>query len=334
MSVALLSYLEPLQPYLQQKGVSELCINNAGEVWLEKAGRFTRHLAPELHEEHLRQLANLIAEDNHKDLSETKPLLSATLPGGERCQFVLPPACDRGQFICSIRKQAVLDLTLDDWEARGAFLHVKKMRNQKIHAVHEAIRNYYQDGRWKDLIQLAVTAKLNIIISGGTSTAKTSFLNSCLKAVPIHERLITIEGVRETTITLPNKVHLLANEDDGEEDLRTASILDLLKVCLRLRPDRIFVSELRGREAYPFLRACISGHPGSLTTLHADSIDHALTQLCFMLSEAPELQRATDARLRGMISSSIHLVIQMARLDDGVRVVEDIRLFGGSDAVV
>ena len=96
MSVALLSYLEPLQPYLQQEGVSEVCINNAGEVWHEKAGRFTRHLATELNEKHLRQLANLIAEDNHKDLSEMKPLLSATLPGGERCQFVLPPACDRG----------------------------------------------------------------------------------------------------------------------------------------------------------------------------------------------------------------------------------------------
>ncbi len=331
MSVALLAYLEPLQPYLKQEGVSELCINNPGELWLEKAGRFTLHQAPELTEKHLRQLANLIAEDNHKDLSETKPLLSATLPGGERCQFVLPPACDKGQFVCSIRKQAVLDLTLDDWAQRGAFMHVKKVRHQKIHEVHAAIRTCYEEGRWKDLIQLAVKAKLNIIISGGTSTAKTSFLNSCLKAIPQHERLITIEGVRETTIMLPNKVHLLANED--EEDARTASILDLLKVCLRLRPDRIFVSEIRGREAYPFLRACISGHPGSLTTLHADSIDHALAQLCFMLSEAPELQHADEARLRSMIRSSVNIVIQMARLDDGSRVIEDICLYGVHDAV-
>lgn len=332
MSVALLAYLEPLQPYLKQEGVSELCINNPGVLWLEKAGRFTRHLTPELTEKHLRQLANLIAEDNHKDLSETKPLLSATLPGGERCQFVLPPACEKGQFVCSIRKQAVLDLTLDDWEQRGAFRHVKQVHHQQIHEVHAAIRTCYVEGRWKDLIQLAVKAKLNIIISGGTSTAKTSFLNSCLKAIPQHERLITIEGVRETTITLPNKVHLLANED--EEDARTASILDLLKVCLRLRPDRIFVSEIRGREAYPFLRACISGHPGSLTTLHADSIEHALAQLCFMLSEAPELQHADEARLRSMISSSVNIVIQMARLDDGNRVIEDICLYGVHDAVV
>ena len=331
MSIALLSYLKPLQPYLNQEGVSELCINKPEEVWLEKAGRFTRHDVPELTENHLRQLAHLIAENNHKDLSATKPLLSATLPHGERCQFVLPPACDKEQLICAIRKQSMVDMTLDDWEARGAFAQVKKIGHQNKHYLDASIRTCYQEGRWKDLIELAVNAKLNIIISGGTSTAKTSFLNSCLKAIPQHERLITIEGVREARITLPNKVHLLANEDD---DARTTSMLDLLKACLRLRPDRIFVSEIRGREAYPFLRACISGHPGSLTTLHADSIEHALMQLCFMLSEAPELQRADEARLRSIINSSVNLIIQMTRLDDGERVIEDICLHGVSDALV
>ena len=178
---------------------------------------------------------------------------------------------------------------------------------------------------------MAIKAKLNIIISGGTSTAKTSLLNACLKAIPKHERLITIEGVREVTIPLPNKVHLLANED--EEHALTASILDLLKACLRLRPDRIFVSELRGREAYPFLRACISGHPGSLTTLHADSIEHALEQLCFMLSESPELQHADELRLKKIINGTVNMVIQMARRDDGSRVIEDIYLSGAHDAL-
>ena len=332
MSVALRAYLKPLQPFLNEAGVSEICVNNPGEVWLEKAGQFVKHAAAELTERYLRQLAFLVAEDNHKDISETKPLLSATLPGGERCQFVLPPACEKGLVICAIRKQSVMDLTLDDWEARGAFAHVKKRRHTTITDRNARLRALYEQGDWKALVELAVKSKLNIIISGATSTAKTSLLNSCLKAIPQHERLITIEGVRETRITLPNKVHLLANEDeDGRAS--SASILDLLKVCLRLRPDRIFVSEIRAREAYPFLRACISGHPGSLTTMHADSIAHAVEQLCFMLSEAPELQHADVSRLRQMIRSSVDLVIQMTRHDDGNRVIDDIFLYGENDAL-
>jgi type IV secretion system protein VirB11 len=331
MSIALMAYLKPLSPYLNDASVSEICVNNPGEIWLEKSGRFTCHAVPDLTQDHLRQLAGLVAEDNCKDLSDTKPLLSATLPAGERCQFVLPPACEKGRVICAIRKQSVLNLTLDDWETRGAFAHVKKSRAQAVHDLRARLNVLYKADRWKELIQLAVESKLNIIISGGTSTAKTSFLNSCLQAIPEHERLVTIEGVREVVITLPNKVHLLANED--EDHTLTASVLDLLKVSLRLRPDRIFVSELRAREAYPFLRACISGHPGSLTTLHADSIPHALEQLCFMLSEAPELQQAPVSRLREIIRSSVNMVIQMARLDDGNRVIDDICLYGDTHAV-
>lgn len=332
MSIALQTYLKPFQPYLARASVSELCINSPGELWLEEKGRFTRFDAPELTEKRLHQLAQLIAEHNNKDLSETKPLLSATLPTGERAQFVLPPACDRGQFICSIRKPSVLNLTLDDWEAMGAFNTVKKDAVARKKKQAQAIQTLYQQGRWNALIQLAIEAKYNIIICGGTSTAKTTFLNSCLKKIPIHERLITIEGVREVEVHLPNKVHLLANEDESSPT--SATMLDLLVTSLRLRPDRIFVSELRAREAYPFLRACISGHPGSLSTLHADSIEHALEQLCFMLGEAPELNHASEAKLQRVIKSAVNMVIQMARDEHGNRIIEDISLLGDEYALV
>jgi type IV secretion system protein VirB11 len=329
MSIALNNYLKPLVPFLKKPGVSEICVNTPGVVWVEEKGHFTRHDVPELTENRLIQLAHLIAEDNNKDLSETKPLLSASLTDGERCQFVLPPACEKGHIVCAIRKPSVLNLDLNGWETLGAFNTIKH-GSEKRKKTDEAIKQCYQEGRWKALIALAIEAKYNIIISGGTSTAKTSFLNACLKSIPNKERVITIEGVREVQLNLPNKVHLLANED--EESPLNATILDLLKVCLRLRPDRIFVSELRGKEAYPFLRACISGHPGSLTTLHADSIDNALEQLSFMLSEAPELQHADDDKLRRIIRSSVQMIIQMTRTEEGDRVVEDIALLGANDA--
>ncbi|KTD32202.1 hypothetical protein Lnau_3113 [Legionella nautarum] len=329
MSLALENYLSPLYPYLHQNQVSELCINKPGELWLEEQGKFSLVRLEALTERWLLTLAELIAEFNNKSLSETKPLLSATLPQGERCQIVLPPACEKGQFVYSIRKPSILSLTLADWEKKGAFDKVKHhfiAREAKIKATLQQLANQKQ---WKTLLSFAVRSKLNVIISGGTSSAKTTLLNSCLKEIDVQERLVTIEGVREVKTTLPNCVHLLANEDNDEG--HSASMLDLLKVSFRLRPDRIFLSELRSHEAYPFLRACISGHPGSLTTLHADSIASAKEQLCFMLSESPSLQGASVNRLKQLIRTAIHVVVQMRRDEEGVRLIEDIDIGGVID---
>lgn len=328
MSIALTAYMKPLQPFLKRANVSEICINKPGELWLEESGQFSLEIVPELTENRLRLLADLVAEDNHKNLSESKPLLSATLPNGERCQFVLPPACEKGQFICSIRKPGIAELDLSDWEKRGAFAQVKERRLERRSELATHLKQLVNAKHWKELLAFAVRSKLNIIISGGTSTAKTTMLNSCLKEVALHERLITIEGVREVKTNLPNAVHLLANEDD--DNPLSASMLDLLKVCFRLRPDRIFLSELRAREAYPYLRACMSGHPGSLTTLHADSIASAKEQLCFMLRESPELASANEARLSSLIKASVQVFVQMARADDGVRLIDDIEVAGVS----
>ncbi|STX39290.1 P-type DNA transfer ATPase VirB11 [Legionella feeleii] len=326
MSLALKSYLQPLQPFLDHPEIAEICINKPKEVWVELKGRFTCSLIPALTESHLLLLADLIAEYNHKQLSETKPLLSATLPRGERCQLVLPPACAKDQFVCAIRKPTVADLTLADWEKRGAFEAIGENRRNRLNKSYLKLQRLIEEGRYKEMLSFAVRAKLTILISGGTSTAKTTLLNSCLKEIDPHERLITIEGVREVQTAAANCVHLLANED--EEQGKGASMLDLLKVAFRLRPERIFLSELRAREAYPFLRACLSGHPGSLTTLHADSILSAKEQLKFMLREAPELNGVSEARLQTLIRSSVQVIVQMGRRDNGVRVIEDIELQG------
>ena len=328
MSIALDAYLKPLLVFLDNPNISELCINKPGEVWIEESGRFLNVKAPQLTENMLCMLIDLIAENNNKNMSQNKPLLSATLPTGERCQFVLPPACEKGQLVCSIRKPSSLNLTLDDWEKKGAFAQVKTKTQERKHGINKTLIQLMQESRWKEALAFAVRAKLNIIIAGGTSTAKTTLLNSCLKEIAPHERLITIEGVREVKTDLANCVHLLANED--EDGPLSASMLDLLKVCFRLRPDRIFLSELRSKEAYPFLRACISGHPGSLTTLHADSIHSAKEQLCFMLSESPELNNAPEGRLRSLISSSVQLIVQMTREEDGTRLIADMELEGAA----
>lgn len=319
MSEALYHYMAPLKKYLDMDGIAEICINRPGEVWVEQKGDFIRFTDDELTEVNLRLFADLVAEYNEKELSIDKPLLGATLPNGERVQFVLNPGCEKGQFICAIRKPNVMDFTLNDWQNMGAFDRVKQKKDKEGKQTR-VLSQLYKEGRWLDFIHQAVQYKQNILISGGTSSAKTTFLNTILKSIGDNERIITIEDAREVKPPQANCAHLLSNGNSPSH----ISMLDLLKATLRLRPDRIFLSEIRGAEAYPFLRASISGHPGSLTTLHADDVESAKEQLMFMLSEATELAHASEARLKSIIYQSVDVIIQMNKAEGGLRVLDDV----------
>lgn len=319
MSEALYHYMATLKKYLDMDGIAEICINKPGELWVEHKGTFKQFKDDALTETSLRLFAELVAEYNEKELSLDKPLLGATLPKGERVQFVLNPGCEKGQFICAIRKPNVMDFTLADWQKMGAFNHVKKKKNTQSKQ-RKILSQLYKAKSWMEFIHQAVQFKQNILISGGTSSAKTTFLNTVLKSIGENERIITIEDAREVKPLQPNCAHLLSNGNSPSH----ISMLDLLKATLRLRPDRIFLSEIRGAEAYPFLRASISGHPGSLTTLHADNVESAKEQLMFMLSEAPELSHASEARLKSIISQSVDVIIQMNKAEGGLRILEDV----------
>jgi type IV secretion system protein VirB11 len=322
MTRALDLFLKPLNHYLNDNEVSEIVMNRECELFVEKRGAFDCHHEPLLNKERVTQLAQLIAEYNNKTISQTNPLLSATLPSGARCQFVLPPACDLNQIIFSIRKPSTHEIELKDWFKNGL------LKKDKKNDFYKELGELKEKGDYGLLMETAILGKCNMIISGGTSTAKTTFLNTCLKKIPLHERIITIEDVRETQTPHPNVAHLLATDnDDPNLNSHKTSMLDLLKASLRLRPDRIFLAELRGNQAYPFLRAAISGHPGSMTTLHADTIEHAKTQLKFMLAESKELQYASNERLIELIDSSIDIIVQMDRAGSS-RAPSDIYIKG------
>lgn len=297
---ALERHLDPLTPFLQMDGVTEICINRPREVFVEREGRFISHSVPELEYGFLETLAGLIAEFNHKDFPA--PLLAGSLPGGERVQLVMNPGCESGCIVCSIRRQQLKDMALDDYERLGALSGLnggKKSSDEKLKAI-------YQKQDFLEFIRESVRARKNILISGGTGTGKTTFLNACLKCIPEQERIITVEDTREVRTAQPNAVHLLFNEDDER-----ITALKMFKMCLRLRPDRIFLSELRGAEVWPYLRAANSGHPGSLSTVHADSPEGAFTQLVFMMQQAGST--SNEEQIRDYIKSIIHIVIQLKR---------------------
>jgi type IV secretion system protein VirB11 len=318
-SVYLRTYLAPLAPMLERADVTDIFINTPGEIWAETInGTLEHHELSELDETTLWRLARQIASVSHQGISREHPLLSATLPGGERVQIVAPPAT-RGPLALAVRKHVVADLTLDDYDKNGAFGATRTDGSSDAEAVNAELRALLDAGRTADFIRLAVRERKNIIVSGGTSTGKTTFLNALLKEIPLRERLILIEDAPEVQLTHPNAIGLVAvRGETGEAKVTTD---DLVQASLRLRPDRIILGELRGREAASFLRAVNTGHPGSITTLHADSPRGAVDQLTLLVLQAGlNLGRA---EISEYVRAVVDVFIQLSRRD-GRRIVSQV----------
>jgi len=305
---ALETYLLPLKTLFAEDGVAEISINTPGEAWVEKRGDMFRADLPEFDFEHLKGLARLVAQSTEQKISEELPLLSATLPNGFRIQVVFPPAAEPGKVVMSIRKGSTLNWNLDDYEEMGAFSHTATEEVEDPH--DQALCEMLDKNEIKQFLINSIVWKKNIIISGGTSTGKTTFTNACLKSIPEEERLITAEDAREVILDQhPNKVHLLASK--GGQGRAKVTTQDLIEACLRLRPDRIIVGELRGTEAFSFLRAINTGHPGSISTLHADTPAMAMEQLKLMVMQAG--LGMPPAEVKQYISEVIDIVVQLKR---------------------
>jgi type IV secretion system protein VirB11 len=316
---ALDTYLIPLKRFFDLPGVSEISINQPGEIWMEIGGDMTRETVPELNLEHLKSLARLVAQSTEQKISEETPLLSATLPEGYRIQVVFPPACEASTIAMSIRKQTILNLDLEQYEAIGAFQNTIVSKQDNL--IDKKLRALLNAGAVKEFIIQAILAKKNIIISGGTSTGKTTFLNAALKVIPPTERILTCEDAREVMIThLPNRVHLLASR--GGQGRAQVTMQDLIEATLRLRPDRIILGELRGKEAFTFLRAVNTGHPGSISTLHADTPTLAIEQLSLMVTQAG--LGITHEQIKDYVQTVINVIIQLKRGPRGMRYVSEI----------
>lgn len=282
--VYLRSYLAPLALMLERPDVTDIFVNRPGEVWVETIeGGLEMHEAPSLDETTLWRLARQIASLSNQGVSREHPLLSATLPGGERIQIIAPPAT-RGPLAMAVRKQVVADLRLADYETSGAFANLRLNGASDADELDARLSALLDEGRTVEFLQSAVRNRKNIIVSGGTSTGKTTFLNALLKEVPMEERLILIEDTPEIQMGHPNGLGLLAVRGElGEAQVTTN---DLVQASLRMRPDRIILGELRGPEAASFLRAVNTGHPGSITTVHADSPRGAVDQLSLLVMQS------------------------------------------------
>ncbi|MDB5673020.1 MAG: P-type transfer ATPase VirB11 [Sphingomonas bacterium] len=319
--VYLHSYLAPLAAVLKRGDVTDVYVNRPGEYWVETTtGQIERHDAPGLNETTLDRLARQIAALSHQGISREHPLLSATLPDGARVQIVAPPAT-RGPLAIAIRKHVSSDLALDDYVASGAFAETRRGTPGERSAVDIDLANKLDAGDIAGMLATAVRARKNILVSGGTSTGKTTFLNALMREIPAEERLILIEDTPELRLRHDNAVGLLAARSALGEAQVSAD--DLLAASLRMRPDRIIVGELRGPEAYTFLRAVNTGHPGSMTTVHADSAERAIDQITLLVLQTGTRLGRDD--VHHYVRSTVDVFVQLAR-SGGRRHVSEVLL--------
>lgn len=315
--IYLRSYLAPLTGMLARPDVTDIYVNRPGEVWVETlGGGIERHDAPTLEASALERLSRQIAALSHQGISREHPLLSASLPDGARVQIVAPPAT-RGPMAIAIRKHISSDLTLSDYVAAGAFATTTH-RAAKHNETDLQLARMLDAGDIAGMLATAVRARKNILVSGGTSTGKTTFLNALIREIPPEERLILIEDTPELHQHHDNLVGLLAVR--GALGEARVSATDLLAASLRMRPDRIILGELRGEEAYAFLRAINTGHPGSMTSVHADSAKKAIEQIVLLVLQAGTQLGRDD--VRHYVASTVDVFVHLARSGGQRRITE------------
>ena len=322
-NVYLNSYLAPFAEWLTAGDVTEILVNRPQEIWVERIGaeEMERHVAPAIDAQLLERLAQQVARISHQGINRESPLLAATLPGGARIQIILPPAT-RGSVAIAIRKHVLHDLTVDGYLEQCRKLSLYGVEG-KAASSQMSLSTLLQQGDVSGFLKAAVAARKTILLSGGTSSGKTTLLNALLKEIPASERVIAIEDTPEIKLGRDNAVGLVAvSGDQGEARV---TIEELMRASLRMRPDRLIVGELRGAETVTFLRAINTGHPGSISTIHASTTQGAFEQLALMCMQA-DLGLGRNETIE-YARSMIDIIIQLDR-KNGQRSIADIQFKG------
>lgn len=328
--IAVRNYLAPLQKHFAGTGATEMWINQPGELILEVEGEVRYITEPSMTFEALEAFAQAvaIASPQQQQVGIERPLLSATLPDGERIQIVMPPAVEPGRVSMSIRIPSEKIIPLDDYEAQGAFAKYawprppglkasgdeaqKRKRLATLSADDSTLAELLVDHQLKAFLIAAVKAKKNIAVVGDTGSGKTTLMKSMCQFIPTAERLVTIEDVRE--LMLPkhnNRVHLLYTK--GRADVVTVTPAELIAACMRMAPSRVLLAELRGGEAWDFLKLLTTGHSGSITSWHAESCALSFERFMFMAKENREAASLTRSELKALALLTLDIVIHVTR---------------------
>jgi type IV secretion system protein VirB11 len=300
--------LRALRPLLGNPDITEVCINRPGEAFVETRSGWHCEVLRFADFDWCRRLARLIANSTRQRVDETSPLLSASLSSGERVQIVLPPATTAATVAITIRRPSDEAWSVEDLARRGVFRRTQRAGDVLDDAERELLR--LLDTRdYIAFMQLAVRCRKNILVSGPTGSGKTTWTKALIREIPPEERLITIEDAKELVLDRhPNHVRLFYSKDD--QGLARTSPKQLLECCLRMKPDRILLAELRSEEAFDYLRNVNSGHPGSITSVHATSAELAFEQLVLLVKQSPGGRELARQDIKSLLYLLVDVVIQ------------------------
>lgn len=303
--------LTPLRRWMEDRTITEICINRPCEVFTEADSVWSRHEVPGLTLEVLGSLATAIARYASNDIQDTTPVLSALMPEGERVQIVRPPACEQGTISVTIRKPSHQIRTLADYEKQGFFKHIRPPADALTSQERELMQ-LKEAGNYMGFLKRAVELEKVIVVAGETGSGKTTFMKGLMQEIPKSQRIITIEDVPELFLpNHPNHVHLFYPSEAKEEENAMVTAASLLKSCLRMKPNRILLAELRAGETFDFVNICASGHGGSITSCHAGSCELTFERLALMVLQNRQGRQLPYDVIRRLLYLVVDVVIHI-----------------------
>lgn len=306
---------KPLSHLLKNSSISEILVNRPEEIWVEEHGGLRRIEDKNISHFFLKNLFQVIANSNKQVLNDRLPLLSGNLFDGTRVQLVIPPASQN--LAMSIRRKTTTNISLADLP--DEFFKIKKTNKRED---NQTLMDLYKKGQWREFIAQSVRLKKNIVVSGGTSSGKTTFLNALIKQIKSDERIITMEDTKELEIQHPNHLSLFAKKGSGSS-VSNINMQDLVQASLRLRPDRIIMGEVRGKEILDFISAASTGHEGSMISLHADCPQRAFLRMkqMYKLNNVPSM---TDENILEEIHDVVDVIVQLQKDPERGRCIKSI----------
>ncbi|NDJ28065.1 P-type DNA transfer ATPase VirB11 [Campylobacter sp. MIT 12-8780] len=311
MSISLQKYSSSyFGKYLANPLINEICYNGENKIWFENANGIWESEDTNLNFEGAKAFAAAAASYKEDQIDKARPILSCILVNGERVQIVMPPATKKERISITIRKPSQRRFTIDDHEKSGLFENVEHKDNNAISPKDKELLELYNKGDYKNFIAKAVGFGKNVVICGETGSGKTTFMKSLIDFIPVDERIITIEDVEEIKFyEHKNFVQLFYPSEAKSVDFLNSATL--LKSCLRMKPDRILLAELRGAETYDFINVLSSGHGGSITSCHAGSSKDAFKRLAMMILQNPQGQCVPFDIIQKMLTDLIDVIVHI-----------------------
>lgn len=313
--------LAPIAPALANTNVTEIVINRPGEIGIESRTGWTWQDVPELNYQRLDAIATLCAAMSQQDVGPERPLCGSVLPEGQRVQICRPPAVAAGTISLTIRRPSSFIPTIGSLASSGLFSRTQAA-GKRIYPLDAELIALHRARDWSRFFPLAVQAKKTVIVSGDTGSGKTTFAKALIQAIPLDERLVTIEDTAEF-VGLPqhNLVSLFYSK--GDQGIARVQSEQLIEASLRMRPDRVLMQELRDGAAFTFIRNIAAGHPGSITTCHAGSAAGAFDALRLMVKQHDAGKHLADADVRVLLNQLVDVVVY-CRADHRGYAVEEV----------